>query len=449
VKNDSGILVDRGFTGAAPIGPPKRPGFSRKLVLVATSALFFCAALGIAQPADAESLRVADISAALRGADTAKPVQPQQQTVSDDAFAALSDFTQQIKAKVPAPANIKTSINSGNQVDDQALSALQDFAKRLGTAQPESIKDLPQTAEADNLLDFLKGGGASAPADKTKAAPAAKTKGSRPPADATFVGSKVCATCHSPLIAEFQKTLMGRISLTQKGKFECENCHGPGSAHVKAGGGRGVGGIMGFGPTDPRTTAEKNQVCLTCHEKGDRTYWNGSTHESRGLECTNCHTVMKEVSRKHNLKTASEMDTCFQCHKDRRAQMFRSSHMPLREGKIVCSDCHNPHGSQTASLLRADSINDNCYKCHAEKRGPFLFEHAPVRENCLNCHDPHGSVNEFMLKISRVRLCTECHAFGHGQASGPQAVQTISRSCNNCHTEVHGTNSPSGPLLHR
>ena len=143
--------------------------------------------------------------------------------------------------------------------------------------------------------------------------------------------------------------------------------------------------------------------------------------------CTNCHTVMKTVSRKNQLKTAFEPDTCFQCHKDRRAQMARSSHMPMREGKMVCSDCHNPHGSFTEALLQTDSINDTCYKCHAEKRGPFLFEHAPVRENCLNCHDPHGSVNEYMLKISRPRLCTECHTFGHGTTSGPMAVQTISR----------------------
>ena len=105
------------------------------------------------------------------------------------------------------------------------------------------------------------------------------------------------------------------------------------------------------------------------------------------------------MSRKNQLKTAFEPDTCFQCHKDRRAQMFRSSHMPLREGKIVCSDCHNPHGSITESLLKKDLINDVCYTCHAEKRGPFLFEHEPVRENCDNCHEPHGTVNEYSLKL--------------------------------------------------
>ena len=219
----------------------------------------------------------------------------------------------------------------------------------------------------------------------------------------------MCAGCHATQIAEFKKTLMGRISITQPGKFACENCHGPGSAHAAAGGGRGVGGIMSFEADDPRTSEEKNSICLACHERGDRTLWQGSVHEERGLACVNCHTIMKSVSRKNQLKTAWEPDTCFQCHKDRRAQMFRSSHMPMREGKIVCSDCHNPHGSITESLLKKDLINDVCYTCHAEKRGPFLFEHEPVRENCDNCHDPHGSINEYSLKMQRPRLCNECH----------------------------------------
>ena len=123
--------------------------------------------------------------------------------------------------------------------------------------------------------------------------------------------------------------------------------------------------------------------------------------------------------------------------------------MPLREGKMTCTNCHNPHGSVTEALLKEASINDTCYKCHAEKRGPFLFEHAPVRESCVNCHDPHGSTNDFMLKVSRPRLCQQCHGVGHGLGSGFNAVQTSDARVRNCHTEVHGTNSPSGPLHHR
>ena len=215
--------------------------------------------------------------------------------------------------------------------------------------------------------------------------------------------------------------------------------------------GRSVGGIISFRKDDPsRRVEDNNAICLSCHERGDRTYWNGSIHESRAVACTECHTVMVPVSRKFALKTKTELETCFQCHKDQRAKIFRSAHMPVREGKITCSNCHNPHGSATEALLKENSINDNCYKCHAEKRGPFLFEHAPVRQNCLSCHDPHGSNTEYMLKVSRPRLCAECHGFGHGGLTqGPRSVETFGRSCQNCHTAIHGSNSPSGPLLQR
>jgi DmsE family decaheme c-type cytochrome len=427
---------------------------NKKFLFLIGSALIFGASFALPRIAKADSgFIVAGINSTLPGwsqaAKSEETSQHRGQLADDSAFSVLRSLAQQIVADEPKPVGATTSRSSDRQFDDQAFATLREFSQRVGAGQPEPIKDQPRLAAADNFLDFLREGGSTAtwPAPT---GPVAGGKQSKPPVEATFVGAKVCLTCHAGQNAAFEKTLMGRIGKTQKGKFDCENCHGPGSAHVKAGGGRGVGGIISFRPEDQaRTAAENNAICLTCHERGDRTYWSGSTHESRGLMCTNCHTVMKTVSRKFQLKTAFEPDTCFQCHKDRRAQMFRSSHMPLREGKLVCTDCHNPHGSQTQALLRANSVNETCYKCHAEKRGPFLFEHAPVRENCDNCHLPHGSVNEYMLKISRPRLCTECHAFGHGTTSGPLAVQTISRQCQNCHTEVHGTNSPSGPLLHR
>ena len=377
--------------------------------------------------------------------------------VQGDALSALRQYVQLIdtdRKSVSDPG--QTSNQPRQESTDAAYAALRAFTERIDIERPASIAGLPKLAEADNLLDFLRERGSST---QPSATPKGSTKSNGPvaggtrsaaPVEATFVGAKVCTTCHAGQAESFSHTIMGRIGKTQKGKFDCENCHGPGSAHVKAGGGRGVGGIISFRPEDQSRTAEENNaICLTCHERGDRTYWNGSTHQVRGLMCTNCHTIMKQVSRKFQLRTAFEPDTCFQCHKDRRAQLFRSAHMPLREGKVVCGDCHNPHGSFTEALLRGSSVNETCYTCHAEKRGPFLFEHAPVRENCLNCHDPHGSVNEFLLKISRPRLCSECHAFGHGLNTGPNAIQAISRACQNCHTEIHGTNSPSGALMHR
>jgi DmsE family decaheme c-type cytochrome len=463
VQRCNRIVADFASGELSSLGNTQRRKYSlyKNLGLAAASAFVCWFVCGLPQSANAgDILTVADIQSTLKSPQQLISTdQPPQQFTNDPILAALNTFVQQIAPEEPRPSNIDSTLISGRQLDDQAFATLQAFARRLGTTQLESNKNLTKLAQADNALDalreFLQKNTAPQPSPSINGTPKAGPvsggpKSSSAPIEATFVGMKVCLTCHTSQAESFGQTLMGRIGKTQKGKFDCENCHGPGSAHVKAGGGRGVGGIISFRPEDQSRTAEQNNgVCLTCHEKGDRTYWNGSTHESRGLMCTNCHTIMKSVSVKFQLKTAVEPETCFQCHKDRRAQLMRSSHMPLREGKMVCSDCHNPHGSATEGLLRADSINDTCYKCHAEKRGPMLFEHLPVRENCLNCHDPHGSVNEYLLKVSRPRLCAECHTFGHGLNSGMNAVQSVGRQCQNCHTQVHGSNSPAGALLQR
>jgi DmsE family decaheme c-type cytochrome len=430
-----------------------------KLLSLLKSALVGGAVLGLIQPAMAVQI-VSDqgifptsgqgVYAALLDLDGSRP-QAELSPRDDDAFSALAGFARTVAAGSKASGETVTASLRANET---IYSELTEFARRVGAKRPVARAARVQLAEADNAVDALKDflrGNAAPPAETPKASVATpKAKPTGAPVEAHFVGEKVCVTCHAGHAESFSKTLMGRIGKTQPGKFACENCHGPGSAHVKAGGGRGVGGIISFRTDDlSRSVEENNGICLACHEKGDRTYWKGSIHQTRDVACSSCHTIMKSVSAKNQLKTVSELDTCFQCHKDRRAQMFRSSHMPMREGKIVCSDCHNPHGSVTESLLRENSINDNCYKCHAEKRGPFLFEHAPVRENCLNCHDPHGTINEYSLKLSRPRLCFECHGFGHGPIAGINSPYTMGRQCQNCHTQIHGTNSPAGGALQR
>jgi DmsE family decaheme c-type cytochrome len=430
-----------------------------KLLSLLKSVLVGGAVLGLIQPAFAIGV-IPDqgkqaifptsgqgIYAALLDLDgaSAKPAPAQR---DNDVFAALAGFAKTVSAESKAPGE---KAAASRQIDDAIFSELAEFAQRVGAKRTASRETRVQLAEADNAFDALKGflRNNGSPAPVAPQAPVA-VKPAGPPVDAHFVGEKVCVTCHAGHAEAFSKTLMGRIGKTQPGKFACENCHGAGSQHVKLGGGRGVGGIISFRTDDlSRSVQENNAICLACHEKGDRTYWSGSTHEVRNVACSNCHTIMRSVSQKFQLKTVYEPETCFQCHKDKRAQMARSSHMPLREGKMVCSDCHQPHGTANEVLLRTATINDTCYKCHAEKRGPFLFEHTPVRANCLNCHEAHGSINEFMLKISRPRLCAECHGFGHTLTSGPNSYQIMGRACMNCHTQIHGTNSPSGALLHR
>jgi DmsE family decaheme c-type cytochrome len=285
-----------------------------------------------------------------------------------------------------------------------------------------------------------------------------------PPPEPVYVGSDVCKACHAPQFEEFSQTQMGKIFLfnarTLREKQGCESCHGPGSNHVAGGGGRGVGGLISF-RKDVEPGKVQNGACLQCHEKGMRTYWEASPHAGRGLTCTNCHTVMHKTSDRYQLakvddKTPffwkrADIEVCGQCHLQRKAQLMRSSHMPLREGKIGCSDCHNPHGTPNPSQLKQASINENCYTCHTERRGPFLWEHPPALENCANCHEPHGSVNDRLLKVTDPRLCTQCHILSAHPSTprGKNSVFVFNRSCTNCHSQIHGSNHPAGIFFQR
>jgi DmsE family decaheme c-type cytochrome len=276
-----------------------------------------------------------------------------------------------------------------------------------------------------------------------------------PPAavDSNYVGSETCKGCHEEAFTKFSHTRMGRMFLfqarTEKERAGCEGCHGPGKAHVDAGGGKGKGGLITFAKNDPTPVEKRNAICLDCHTKGARIFWKGSSHESRDVACTNCHKVMENVSPKSQLAKVNEIETCGTCHLQKRAQTMRSSHMPVREGKMTCTSCHNPHGSVTPALLKEASLNDTCFTCHAEKRGPFLWNHQPVIESCTNCHDPHGTNHDAMLKLAKPRLCQQCHVeSGHvsrpyGRDTGSQKF-VMGRSCNDCHVAVHGSNHPAG-----
>jgi DmsE family decaheme c-type cytochrome len=278
------------------------------------------------------------------------------------------------------------------------------------------------------------------------------------PSDSNYVGAETCKGCHEEQFNKFSKTRMGRLFLLQARTPQeanaCETCHGPGKAHVDAGGGKGKGGLITFAKNDKTPVEKRNAVCLDCHTKGARIFWKGSAHESRDVACTNCHKIMETVSEKSQLAKANEIETCGTCHLQKRAQTMRSSHMPVREGKMTCTSCHNPHGSVTPALLKEASLNETCFTCHAEKRGPFLWSHQPVVESCANCHEPHGSNHEAMLKLARPRLCQQCHSeSGHsnrpyGRDTGVQKF-VMGRSCNDCHVAVHGSNHPAGFRLTR
>jgi len=286
-----------------------------------------------------------------------------------------------------------------------------------------------------------------------------------PPKKATYVGSEICKACHAPQFEKFSKTVMGKIFLfnsrNELEKKACESCHGPASNHVAAGGGKGAAGMISYRKDSGESTEMQNQSCLQCHERGPQTFWAASTHAMRGLACTSCHTVMEKTTSRFQLSKRDDRTNffikraktavCTQCHPTKKAQFYRSSHMPQREGKITCTDCHNPHGTPNPAMIKQGSVNENCYACHPERRGPFLWEHPPVLESCSNCHEPHGTVNDFLLKVRQPRLCQQCHlGVRHpGNPQNPTSVFVFNRSCTNCHPQIHGSNHPSGLRFQR
>ncbi|MGA9421710.1 MAG: DmsE family decaheme c-type cytochrome [Rhodanobacteraceae bacterium] len=285
----------------------------------------------------------------------------------------------------------------------------------------------------------------------------------------------VCTRCHDesetkPILAIYQ-TPHGVIS--DERTPSCQSCHGQSAAHL-AGDVAGKGlrpppdvifgsaqSPAGYSPTDAQSQTE---VCLTCHKASLRMHWPGSQHQANDVVCANCHTVHNATDPM--LVKVLQPSVCFKCHQEQRAQTKQISTHPIDVGKMACSDCHNPHGSAGPHLLVKNTVTETCTMCHAEKRGPFLWEHQPVNEDCTNCHTPHGSNITPLLKSRPPFLCDECHdgphnsqapygtAVGGLQAGGALAggspnSNAVGRSCMNCHVMIHGSNSPAGAFLHR
>lgn len=283
---------------------------------------------------------------------------------------------------------------------------------------------------------------------------AADSSGSKvpEPQQPGYVGADVCLTCHEgyDTAINSSKHAFVKNPRTPAGQQGCESCHGPGEAHMQ----------------DPATVRVKvfnkissrdvNETCTTCHNRGEHAMWEGSSHAARDLSCVTCHSVHKPASEKGFLKAVNQTTQCATCHRDKANKLDRSGHMPVREGKMECVSCHNVHGSRNTRLLRAGfTVNESCTSCHAEKRGPMLWEHAPVSESCVSCHDPHGSNNERMLVAKAPFLCQRCHNHTRHPATIYDSVQlttsnrVFGRSCVNCHQQIHGSNHPSGNFLVR
>ncbi len=279
-------------------------------------------------------------------------------------------------------------------------------------------------------------------------------------------GADTCLKCHDeddsfPVMSIFETPHgLQADERTPFADLQCESCHGPGAEHArKVRPDQSQAPIMNFKHDSAFAPAVQNDACLQCHADHSRTGWQGSTHEQNEVMCSQCHTA--HVRHDPVLQDSEQAEICYDCHKKERSELMRASVHPVRFGIMTCSDCHDAHDSWATALLRQPTLNETCFECHAEKRGPFLWEHAPASEDCGSCHTPHGSNNAPLLTKRAPLLCQQCHTQaghpsipwdGRGVPGGPDPFNrqfVLGQSCLNCHSQVHGSNHPSGVKLMR
>jgi DmsE family decaheme c-type cytochrome len=257
-----------------------------------------------------------------------------------------------------------------------------------------------------------------------------------PPANATYAGADVCVACHDDQATSYGKTIHAQVLDESRPETDrgCEACHGPGSVHAEAGGGKGVGGLRAFVRDEPATG--RSAACLRCHAGNvHRHDFLRGEHALANVACTDCHSGHAGIGEA--MLRQSTPDLCYGCHADVRA----SFGLPERHGPGAappdCGACHDPHG--TPNLASLHEANDRrCVECHTDVAGPFVFEHAGVvSEGCTGCHEPHGSVNRHLLVRQPVAmLCYQCHT-----VTPPTHLQPTYRDCTRCHTSIHGSNT--------
>ena len=255
----------------------------------------------------------------------------------------------------------------------------------------------------------------------------------------------VCAKCHEEMAAKFLHSFHEHMWKGQ-GRSQanvCQTCHGPADRHLQN---PSRETIVSFGPKSAQSPEEQSRVCLGCHASfKEVANWEMSEHKRNDIACVSCHTI-HAINPKPN-----QPEVCFGCHHDIKMQANKFSHHPVIEGKIKCSDCHNTHGTLSRHMIRAENVNQLCYQCHADKRGPFIWEHPPVEENCATCHNPHGSRHENLLVEKVPNLCQDCHSDSQHPGTPYDAKSSFlgsnpsnrfyARSCLNCHGNIHGSST--------
>jgi len=275
-------------------------------------------------------------------------------------------------------------------------------------------------------------------------------------------GADTCLKCHDnsgnvPVLDIFQgKHGNPNIKNSPFQHYQCETCHGPIGEHDKKrlAEGESRETMFVFGKHSQLQPEEQNQICLSCHQE-QQNHWQQGQHQQANLTCVSCHQI--HSSQDPMQQAQSQIMQCSTCHQQQWQQSQLASAHALGKGLMACNDCHSQH--QKFSTPTLELVNKTCFQCHADKKGPFVWPHQPASENCTSCHAPHGSNHKPMLTQQPPFLCQQCHGGvshagvipdkGANATEDSSAMFLFNRGCVNCHSQIHGSNHPSGSGLQR
>lgn len=259
--------------------------------------------------------------------------------------------------------------------------------------------------------------------------------------------SPKCGDCHTDLVKAFAANPHARVPRGQK--FDpndaCSTCHGDGTKHMEAGGDASLihtlKGLSGA------------QDCLSCHlnTPGPHDSFASGPHaNSPTVNCLTCHSIHTAAPKSMHLVAKPPVELCGGCHANQAAS-FRNKPYAHRldRGGMSCLDCHGPHARTGEKVKETFQGELPCLNCHADKRGPFVFQHVVGSGGtCLSCHESHGSNNPNMLQWAQVsQLCLSCHSqtpppktYGSQPPSFHDLRLPRYRNCTTCHPAIHGSN---------
>ncbi len=258
-----------------------------------------------------------------------------------------------------------------------------------------------------------------------------------PPINKSFEMS--CAGCHNTGL-ELIKVDKGYESRYVELNTGCERCHGPGYEHIKTP--RAKGKII-----NPRKINYERalEVCGQCHSRGvsipNGTFdfpWNDKDNKPYQLG--------EPLANYYKFKPGlwSDPEAHSKSHHQQWLDFQKSGHF---YGRVLCFDCHDPHGGPSRSqLTKADHNNNLCLSCHGKDekfanpsaiRIHTKHNYAPETRGTSRCSSCHmvktassaeaGDIHSHDFKIIRPRTSLEMFE------KDPKNV--VPNSCNGCHKE--------------